>query len=386
MNGLKKIFTLSKLLANTWVKKGKIEAEQLTDVFSKEDADLVVKDINNNKEKRDVLLEGFKRKKDWKSVEEKITIPKKTRYISLALRVASVVIIAVGGTALFKQFTKDKKHKEFNFANGDIVIQLADGNTKVIDEKGAYQIVDVNGKIVSNKKDAVLDYSNKTPTKTTEVVYNELFIPYGKTFQIIMSDNTKVTLNSGSRLKYPVQFSANSQREVFLEGEAYFEVASDKNRPFIVTASGMNVRVLGTKFNVSSYPEEKSVRTVLVEGAVSLYEARKKYDKEKAILLNPGEKGIYKKDNHHIKVKKVDTSIYTAWVDGNLLFKASKFKRIVRILERHYNVEITNLNKVLGEQLFTATFNTETIETVLKSFQLNYPFSYKIEGNKITIN
>ncbi|MGY6649428.1 FecR family protein [Wenyingzhuangia sp. IMCC45574] len=385
MERLKKIFKLARVLATSWTKNGKIKSEELTNLFTQKEADDIARDINLNKEERDVLIEEFKNQKDWKSIERKIKPKTEVRYLSWALRVASILVLAIGGTYLFNQIN-NSKGPEFDFASSDIVIKLDDGKSQVIHENGSYEIIDKNGEVVSNKNGKSLDYRTEASFDMEEISYNELFVPFGKTFKVVMSDSTVVTLNSGTKLKYPTRFSANSERKVFLEGEAYFDVYPDKERPFIVTATGVNVKVLGTEFNVSSYANDAFVKTVLVEGAVSLYDESIAYSSGNEILLHPGEKGSFGKKNRQIKVKKVDTAVHTAWLDGNLIFKGLQFNQIIKILERHYNVKIKNTNPTLGKQRFTATFNIESIQDVLDSFKLNYPFTYEVKENKININ
>jgi len=134
-----------------------------------------------------------------------------------------------------------------------ITLELADGNIQVISEDGTTQVVDKNGNVVGTQNGDKLIYSADTEVET--LTYNKLTIPYGKRFDILLSDGTTVFLNSGSSIKYPVKFIKGMNRQVFLDGEAFFEVAKDEKHPFIVDAQELNVEVLGTKFNVSSYQE-----------------------------------------------------------------------------------------------------------------------------------
>lgn len=170
----------------------------------------------------------------------------------------------------------------------------------------------------------------------------------------------------------------------FLNGEAFFDVAKESN-PFIVNVNNLNIRVLGTQFNVSCYPEDTVINTVLVEGSVSLF-GDEVYNAETASILNPGFKASWNKTNDDISIDKVDTNIYTGWRKGKLIFKNLQFENIIKKLERHYNVSIVNDNKKLGEQYYNATFDIETIEQVLESFNESYEIKYTIENNKIIIN
>jgi len=212
-----------------------------------------------------------------------------------------------------------------------------------------------------------------------------LTVPYGKRFDIVLSDSTQVHLNAGTSIKYPVKFIKGKDREVHLTGEAFFEVAKDAGHPFIVNANGLNIRVLGTKFNVSAYPEDSTTKTMLVEGSVGLYQDIA-YNPEKTTFLKPGHLASLNKANKDISVERAEISLYTGWMKGNLIFRHVPFKNIIKKLERHYNVVITNHNKALGNELFTASFDNATLEQVLETFQNNYGLEYRIEKDEIIIN
>src|SRR5690606_28947840 len=143
-------------------------------------------------------------------------------------------------------------------------------------------------------------------------------------------------LNAGTSLKYPVKFIKGKNREVYLTGEAFFEVAKDAAHTFIVNANGLNIRVLGTKFNVSAYPEDNTTNTVLVEGSVGLYQGGA-YDSEKATFLTPEHLASLDKTNKDITIENAETSLYTAWINGNIILRHVVFKNIIEKLERQYN-------------------------------------------------
>ena len=133
-----------------------------------------------------------------------------------------------------------------------ITIQLEDGNTQIINENRTSQLIDKNGNVLGQQSGNQLVYNSDV--KNDVLVYNTLTVPYGKQFELQLSDGTNVHLNAGTSLKYPVKFVKGKNREVFLNGEAFFNVAKEVNHPFIVNANEIDVRVLGTQFNISSYP------------------------------------------------------------------------------------------------------------------------------------
>ena len=153
-----------------------------------------------------------------------------------------------------------------------------------------------------------------------------------------------------------------------------------------MNTSAIDIQVLGTKFNVSNYPEDNNVNTVLVEGAVKLQRTEKKYYNLESVMLEPGHKGEWNKANDEITVLNVDTSLYTAWLGGKLVFRNTSFKQIREALQRHYNVKINNKNSQLEEQLFDATFDIETIDQVLETFNKSWSIDYAIINNEVIIN
>ena len=266
-----------------------------------------------------------------------------------------------------------------------ITLKMSDGSVKVIDEKGDFKIKDRDGNELGTQNGNAIIYNDKV--KIEKLVYNTLTVPYGKRFTLKLSDGTKVNLNAGTSLRYPVKFIEGQNRQVFVEtGEAYFNVTKDAKHPFIVSNNKVNIRVLGTQFNVSSYPEDINVSTVLVEGSVSLYNSGDVYKTENATLLKPGYLADWDKRNKSIKIEKADIEVHTAWINGRIILKHMKFGNIIKKLERHYNVKIKNNNKSLEEELITATFDIETIEQVFELINELHPIAYKIINNQIIIN
>ena len=303
------------------------------------------------------------------------------------LAAAASIILAVG---LFfshqvKVLPKNPSITNTSTPFDSLAITLRQGNGKVavVTSEGKQAIIDAKGNVVGQQNGSQISYKNTETLK--ELVYNELRIPYGKQFALVLSDGTKVNLNAGSSLRYPVQFIEGKQRKVFLSGEAYFDVTKDKKHPFIVNANEVNVQVLGTEFNVSFYPEDSHINTVLVEGAVSLYEESKENNESEYVSLTPGNMASWDKEQRDIAIKKVDVTIYTAWKEGRLLFRATPFNSIRKKLERHFNVVIENQYPLLETQVYSASFKEESIEEILNAFKEDTPFEYKMENNKIIL-
>ena len=320
------------------------------------------------------------------SKENETTIsitPKKSnfrKYISIA---ASVVVLLGIGLAYQKGAFNSNTVQKFDFKSSDIVLQLENGNIQVISENNKVEVRDADGNIVANQDGSKIVYGNDSDLE--KVAYNTIKIPYGKRFQLQLSDGTLVHLNSGTTLKYPVKFIAGENRQVFLDGEAFFDVAKDKKHPFIVNAENLNVRVLGTHFNVSNYPEDTVTDVVLVEGSVGMYNINEEFDADKNTVLKPGYKGSFNKENNMIFTKPVITDIYTSWINGGLTFRNMTFRNIITKLERRYNVTIVNKNEKLANEKFNASFNDESIEKVMSYFNDIHGINYTIKNNQILI-
>tara|TARA_R110002050_G_scaffold14376_16_gene45445 strand:- start:1417 stop:2565 length:1149 start_codon:yes stop_codon:yes gene_type:complete len=264
-----------------------------------------------------------------------------------------------------------------------ITIILSNGKMETLSTNDNREVRDAEGDLIVVQNKAKLSYPAKLGNQ--KLIYNTLNVPYGKKIDLVLSDGTHVYLNSGTTLRYPVSFIQGASRKVYLTGEAYFDVTEDKEHPFVVNANEVDIKVLGTKFNVSHYPEDDNINTVLVEGAVEMQIVSEGISNLESVLLAPGHKAEWHRTSNEISLSHVDTSLYTAWLRGKLIFRNTPFKQIREALQRHYNVVIHNTNSQLEEQLFDATFDIETIDQVLESFSKSWTIDYTIVDNEIII-
>lgn len=275
-----------------------------------------------------------------------------------------------------------------NPVTDQVTLQLDNGSLETIKENDLFkEIKDEDGILLGVQEKSKIVYKNKKDSLAqTKLTINTLTVPYGKKFQLVLSDGTIVHVNSGSTLKFPVQFIPGKIREVELSGEAYFEVVRNEKDPFIVSANGIKTEVFGTKFNVSSYPNDPFSEVVLVEGSVGVFKDKKRFDTKKDTFLKPNQKASLIKANKSLDISEVKTENYIAWVDGVLLFKNESFENIMKKLERAYNKKITiNYQKIKTEK-FTGRFDIENIENVLQTFSSNTFFNFNIRKNEIIIN
>ncbi|MEW2921147.1 FecR domain-containing protein [Muricauda sp. ANG21] len=325
----------------------------------------------------------------WEKVLEKQLAKKRkarTRHIiRTSYKYAAVLLIAfLAGYAYWNYNSSPEDIMDSNPKDEGVVIVFDNGEKiRLSSERKQEELLDQNGNRIGERNGDQLDYFGKE--NVTELVYNTLYVPNGRRFDIVLSDNSHVYLNAGSSLRYPVNFIPGKKRQVYLEGEAFFDVSKDKNHPFVVTSGNMDVEVLGTKFNVNAYPEETNINTVLVEGSVRLNTNEIEENRDASVLLEPGHMAQWDQKTKSAQTEEVDTELYTGWMQGKLVLKGMRFKDILKKLERHYGVSIQNKNKKLENRVFTATFDVETIEEVLNTFVAETNFDYLIEKEQITI-
>ena len=209
-------------------------------------------------------------------------------------------------------------------------------------------------------------------------------VPKGNKSEIILPDGSKIWLNNNSRLIYPKKFN-QSVREVELIGEGYFEVQRNTKVPFVVKTSDINIKVLGTKFNICAYPNDKFIETTLISGKVTV---QSNENPEETNTLNPGESMTFDKLSNHSAITHVDTKFYTFWMKGEFVFKDEKFETLAKRIERIYNVEIIFEDQTLKEKTYTGDFKVDdNIYSILEIFKrsTSEPIEYITDRNKITI-
>ncbi len=342
--------------------------------------------------KEQIKLHYYSKKNIYKAFNKEIALQKiiqsidkkrKKRDIKQWHKYAAIVIIIITSSILGKLMIFDRnvyKTKnlitEKNINAEDILLTLADGTVKVLGQqnlssKSTYQ------------EHSELSYQSAPVQDNSEVEYHTISIPRGRKFKLTLSDNTIVWLNAESKLKFPKVFNRNeTTRIVFLEGEAFFEVTTDASQPFIVKTSGVDVKVLGTKFNVSSYFIDSMVKTTLVEGSVEISEVKKH---ENNIKLLPGHQASFNKKNRNLDTKKVDINQYISWLDNKLIFFNEKFENIIKRIERTYDVSIVNEYPEINTKKYTGEFDIETIEDIFRILSTSTSFNYTINQNQITI-
>ncbi|SDB48504.1 FecR family protein [Flavobacteriaceae bacterium MAR_2010_188] len=351
--------------------------------MSEEDQELIHRLFQENLvEGSLVMLTEINSEEDLKAIKSRLKDIKKFDSINWRFLIKYAAVFIGVLFSVYHLWTKDIDQSEPNYSDQYVQLKMGDESVLFIDQKESKEIISASGVLVGKQEGSNLIYLPNSEIE--QLLYNELHIPNGKVFNLELSDGTLVTLNSGTKIRFPVKFIEGMKREVFINGEAFFDVAKDLDHPFIVNTDDIVVEVLGTVFNISSYEEDTEISTILLEGSVNMHNINSSSDQ---VILKPGMKGSWKRDDKSIGIQKVDTELYTGWLQGELIFKNSSFKTIAKTLERKYNVSIDNRNKILSEKELTASFNIniESIEEVLKLISAIHPFEYSIKNNHIRI-
>lgn len=259
------------------------------------------------------------------------------------------------------------------------VLILADGSEHDL-SSGDKSIIAADGTEIKNTGNK-LEYisSNSQPA---EMKYNTLKIPRGGEYFLILSDSTKVWLNSETTLRFPVQFAAGV-RTVELNGEAYFEVSKNEKVPFIVTSGNQQVKVLGTQFNISSYVDNQSVYTTLVEGKV---EVSLTTNPDSKLVLRPNEQSCFSKEEANILKRTVDVAQYIAWKDGRFVFQDQMLEDIMKTLSKWYDVQVVFANEDVKKLRFTGNLERYAdFSNILGKIERTNEVEFEITNKLITI-
>jgi transmembrane sensor len=266
-------------------------------------------------------------------------------FASMKYAAVAIIFFAIGALFFYR---KDSFNREFftqdisEPIHSDARIIRPGGDDIVLHEKNSKVEYRPDGQVVVNDQ---VQKSSSSVRKENPVM-NQLVIPYGKTSELILPDGSRVWLNAGSRLIYP-EFFADKTREVLLIGEAFFEVEHNVKQPFIVQTSDIRIKVLGTRFNVSAYPSDHVIETVLTQGKVSLEQNNSGMFTE-TTELNPGQLAVFNRTKGTTLLRVVDVENHTLWQEGLLKFESTDLNRLTKKLERYFNIRFNYSDPMLG--------------------------------------
>lgn len=305
-------------------------------------------------EQRDVDREEIT--KMWKNILQKSKNRKQVRVFPVApvWRIAASVAILLSLTFYFFEYTRTDSIRRFAEAK----VAISD-EARIIKSDGSEYRLKLNNshiKYENDGKEIVIEDNNDQTEKLTnqqaeiKAVLNQIVVPFGRRHSVTLCDGTVVQLNSGSKLVFPAKFPG-SKREVFLKGEGYFEVYKDAGKPFIVHTDFINVKVLGTHFNISAYEDEISAAAVLVEGSVEVY--NNNFFKNNLCKIKPGQGCFFTGNDAEFRIQNVDVNDYVSWKDGFLQIKDQPLGNITKKVEKYYNKTIVIEDNELAHRIIS---------------------------------
>lgn len=335
----------------------------------------------------------FRKEKVWSQLEDELFSPKTVRFTPRKLlRYAAAILLPItvlGGAAyLFLSNPAPQTLAEIDsvFTPGTQKAMLILSNGEQLELEGEAQQSDISegGARIRNENNLLRYFSGDSKERMEELVFNELKTPRGGGYTLQLADGTGVWLNAGSSLRFPVSFT-DSTRQVFLEGEAYFEV-SHNGKPFVVSSGDMDIRVLGTSFNVSSYSDESEFKTTLVEGKVSVSYSPGGNEQSLSRILNPSQQAILDRSGSVISITEVNTSYYTSWMQGKLEFNNEHLDQVMKRLSRWYDFSYEFENSEAKGFHFTARLNREeSISSILKMLEMTTDVKFELRGDTIVV-
>lgn len=263
---------------------------------------------------------------------------------------------------------------------------LADGMEVDIKAVGE-AVIEQNGKKINigaqgvNYQEDSRDSGRGKVATAKKNIYNTLEIPRGGEYSLTLADGTKVWMNADSKLKYPISF-LEDRRVVYLEGEAYFEVAKDASKPFIVSTTSGDISVLGTQFNVKNYAEDKTIYTTLVEGSVLF-----RGTTNRETILAPGQQIIFSPEYGTQELKQVNVNNFISWKDNLFQFEELSLEDIMKTLSRWYDVTVSYDKEELKQLQFSGNLDKySNIESFLKLFEVGARIEFKVDKKHIHIS
>lgn len=389
MEKTRKIFKISELIAsdlggnisdsdkkllNDWLN----DSDENVRIYNK------IKDTGNFAE-RNNLYEKIDVTRAWSEVSKTLVIQKqKHLYRSIVRYAAAILIPAFLGISVYWFINRQQPEiatemVQITPGSSNAVLVMANGANIDLANDSIVKLQENDGTIINNSNEQ-LSYVDQPEKVTHKQIYNTLIVPRGGEYSLVLSDGTKVFLNSMSKLVFPVSFTG-SKREVTLEGEAYFEVAKDKSKPFIVSFKGTEVEVLGTSFNIKAYADDKQSYTTLVEGKVKLNPAN---PDSKGYFLEPNQQAVFDPVTSETTVQEVDAAQVVQWITGRYTFSNMTLDEIMKTLSRWYDFSYQYGDESLKDLRFEGGLNKyESIDPILEIIKKTRKVKVVVTGKKV---
>ncbi|HJA15490.1 MAG TPA: DUF4974 domain-containing protein, partial [Candidatus Butyricimonas faecavium] len=354
--------------------------------------------MDESEENRQFFIEGVKMVREYqmvansdkrasdslKRVQEKIRI-RGRRKLWIQITAAASVVLLFSLSYMFFYISESREDfselMKVHAGGTKATLIVADGIQVDLTQDNLQEVIGQYGVTVMNDNENELRYDCVEINDETEEkpMFHTISAPVGGEYHFTLADGTMVWLNSSSQLTFPTRFTG-STREVIVEGEVYFEVQHDENRPFIVWVGDMNVQVLGTKFCISAYPENEGIMTTLVQGAVQVTSG------DKQVVLQPGYQAVVDQHSGVIKQRAVELSLYTSWVQGVFEYENMELNDIMIQLARWYDVQFTFSAPEYKERRFTGVVRKyEDLDDVLDMIEKTTNVKFIVNGRNVTI-
>ncbi len=330
-------------------------------------------------------MQRFNSEQGWNNIEKRIS-PKISganwRLRATAIAAVAVILLAVGTTVYLFQtsdttvFVSDNRHPvlpgEFN------AILTIGEEQQIILQDSVNEVIQEQSQAVANVQNGSLAY---LADASVEPLQMTVIVPHRSEYSFVLSDGTELWMNAGSKAVFKQPFSGET-RDVYIEGEAYFKVAKDKAKPFIVDVCGTNrIEVLGTEFNVNAYLEEVKQYSVLVEGSILW-----RTDEGRERIMEPGQMLQYDTADESIRLEDVDVTPYIAWKEGYFVFDGARLEHIMSALARWYGITVVYEQADLKDMPFTIDVERyDSLSTILEMLQLTKKVQFSVNGTELRV-
>lgn len=341
---------------------------------------------NNNISERNRLYESVNVEQAWKKISGVLIARPKRSFLHTVFKYAASILIPILLGIFTYWYMNDKPVEsdnsivEIHPGSHDAVLVMDNGRNVDLTSGEVKRIVEKDGTVIKNDEKA-LNYAGQLHEKSKKNLINTLIVPRGGEYNLVLSDGSKVFINSMSKLIFPVQFSGDKREITLEEGEAYFEVSKNKSKPFIVTVKGVQVEVLGTSFNIKAYQEDAYSYTTLVEGKVKL---STNDQSSKPCFLEPNQQAVFDPFTSGLIVHKVDAIQEMQWVTGKYSFTNQSLDEIMKTLSRWYDFNYQYEDKALKQIRFEGGLNRyESIDPILDIISKTGKVHVEVEGKEI---
>lgn len=316
--------------------------------------------------------EYLKERKIWNAIlmysvdsTAKSTVHRKRLFFTIC-KYAAIAIIAfgVGGYALYNRVASDENFSYLSPMDISEPVLLQNNENYIALGAESFSLSDQKGIVTNNHTDKLLSYCKNGASQgflfKRKKADNRLLVPQGQTYKLELEDGTNVMLNSESELSFPSEFDSD-RREVFLKGEAYFQVSHNKKAPFVVHTDQLDVQVLGTTFNVSGYSNENMLKVTLVEGAIRIHQ------EGDSVEIRPNEQYYYDKNTQKKEIQVVDTELFTSWVNDEYIFKDTTLDEIFKRISHWYMFDVAyEIPSLKNKRFFLTIGRDASLEQIIQ--------------------